>query len=279
MNTRKLLENGLFLSIEISPSLNKKIDFYLSNQYFSKIKSLISNIIITDSPLGKYTHNPILTASYIKQQTGISTIATFAMRDKNTPYSLAEIRTAEELGLNKYMFVTGDKTKSGKNVFEKNSTEFMKDVCLQKRKHSLNTLMFSTCSNILTSNVKKKIKNKVLNGADVIVSQPITEYKQAIELQNYIEELNKTLNLKRKITFVAGIFPIVNLKTAIFIKENVPGANVSDELFELLKKDNSINEVFEFNKQLIEKLINNNFNIHLMTANNFELMFKLLKYK
>ena len=275
-NIKDNLKDGDFLSIELSPSLNQHLDFYLKNNFFIKILSFISNIIVTDSPLGKYTHNPILTASYIQSQTNIQVISTFAMRDKNTPYSLSEIRTAEELNLCSYMFVTGDKTKDGKNVYEKSSTSFLKDVCIQKKTHHLNTLMFSTCSNVLTSNVKKRIRQKILNGADVIVSQPITSINEAYELKKYIDYLNNNLNIDREIYLVIGVFPVISLRTAMFIKNNVPGADVNDILIKLLKNDD-LNGAFNFNKKIIDTLIQDNFNIHLMTSNNFELMYNLIK--
>jgi len=273
--TRKQLLSGEFLSIELSPSLNKSLDFYLSNPIFNKILPNITDIIVTDSPLGKYTHNPILTAAYIQNNTGKNAIVTFAMRDKNTPYALAEIRTAEELKVDTYMFVTGDKTQSGKNVYEKSSTEFLKEVCIQKRSKNLNTLMFATCSNKLTDNVKKKIHKKIHNGADAIISQPITSIEEAEILRDFIEEENNISGLDRKVSFVAGIFPVIKLSTAIFLRDNVPGAEVSPELFKLLEAG-EIEKAYEYNKNIFDTLTKNNFNVHLMTANNFELMGKLI---
>jgi len=275
--TRKNLEKGEFLSIELSPSLNKSLDFYLSNKKFNKILPMVSDIIVTDSPLGKYTHNPILSASYIQNNTCKNTIVTFAMRDKNTPYALAEIITAEELKVDSYMFVTGDKTADGKNVFEKNSTDFMKEVCIQKQSKKLNTLMFSTCSNNLTDITKKKIKKKILNGADVIISQPIKNVKEAIEINEYIKELNNELCLGRNVYFVAGFFPIVKLKTAIFLRDKVKGAEVSEELFKILELEDEDNlKPIEFNKKIFNELIDRELNVHLMTANNFDIMLDII---
>ncbi len=274
--TRDLLKNGLFLSIEVSPSLEKNLDFYLKNSDFNNILPLVSDIIVTDSPLGKYTHNPVLSAAHIQHNTAKNTIVTFAMRDKNTPYSLAEIKTAEELQVDSYMFVTGDKTEDGKNVFEKNSTDFLEDVCKQKQALELNTLMFATCSNKLTENTKKKIRKKIINGADAIISQPITDIQEAMDLRDYINSLNKELDINRKVSFVAGVFPIVKFKTAIFIREKVKGAEVPEKLFKLLEED-KIEQAFKFNKKLFDDLTDNNFNIHLMTANNYKLMYDIIR--
>jgi len=270
-NSIENLTNGTFLSIELSPSLNKHIDDYLSNEDFINISPYFNHIIVTDSPLGRYTHNPILTSIYVQQQTGIKTIATFAMRDKNTPYALAEIRTAEALGLDSYMFLTGDKTKDGVNVFEKSSTDFMKEVCIQKRHNGLNTLMYTTCSNRLTDNVKKKIKKKIMNGGDVVVTQPITSYEEASALKEYFSELKDEKIVDRNFHLVIGFFPIIKFSTAKFLRENVPGAAVSDVLYALLEEGKE-DEAFEYNKSIYEKLIENNYNVHLMTANNFKTM-------
>jgi 5,10-methylenetetrahydrofolate reductase len=265
------LKDGTFLSIELSPSLNKHIDEYLTNEDFINICPNINHIIVTDSPLGKYTHNPILSSVYIKQQTNIKTIATFAMRDKNTPYALAEIRTAEALGLDSYMFLTGDKTKDGKNVFEKSSTEFMREVCIQKKKNGLKTLMYTTCSNNLTENVKKKIKKKIMNGGDVVVTQPITSYEEATQLKLYFEQLKNENIVDRDFHLVIGFFPIIKFSTAKFLRDNVPGAAVSDILYDLLKNGKE-EEAFLYNKTIYDNLIDNNYNVHLMTANNFKTM-------
>lgn len=272
---RGLLNKGLFLSIELSPNLQKNIDTYLKNKDFLNILPSISSIILTDSPLGRYTHNAIVSSIYVQQQTNINTVATFAMRDKNTPYALAQIRSSEMLNLTSYLFLTGDKTQEGKNVFEKNSTDFLKEVCFQKRKYDLNTLMFATCSNKLTDNQKKKIRKKVMNGADALVTQPITDYKEAEILREYFNELKSEKIVERDFNLVIGFFPIVTLRTAKFIRNNVPGAEVSDTLYALLEEDKA-QEAFLWNKKVLNKLLEKEFNIHLMTANDFHLMNKLL---
>jgi len=268
-----LIKNGKFLSIEISPSFKKSLGTFSRNEKLIKITKKVNSIILTDSPLGKYTHNSIMSSIYFQKEFNINAIATFAMRDKNIPYSLSEIKSSQYLGMKNFLFLTGDKTTEGKNVFEKNSTDFIKDVYEMRKEYDLNTIIFSSCSNKLTKTTKKKIMKKIENGSDCIISQPCTSFQEALDLKSYIEFCNSKLN--KNCNFVAGIFPVINLKTADFIINNVKGAEISYELYKYLK-DGDLDKAFEYNYKLFKDLKKNNINIHLMTANNFDLMLKIL---
>ena len=100
-------------------------------------------------------------------------------------------------------------------------------------------------------------------------------------LKNAKEELHKEQNQAQ---LILGFFPIVKLRTAQFLAAHVPGIHVPSLWMDKLARAKKISEEeekkvgFELSLNAFLELKKAHPKIHIMSANNFELVADLVKY-
>ena len=75
--------------------------------------------------------------------------------------------------------------------------------------------------------------NKINAGAEYAITQPIFAPEALLD---FIEKTNKKLNGNLTLPVVAGIWPLVSLKNALFLKNEVPGVYVPDSVIKKMEK-------------------------------------------
>ena len=75
--------------------------------------------------------------------------------------------------------------------------------------------------------------NKIDAGAEYIITQPVFDTDS---LFRFIDKLNKKLSEPISLPIVAGIWPLVSYKNAVFLKTEVPGVSVPDSIIERMEK-------------------------------------------
>ena len=149
-------------------------------------------------------------------------------------------------GLKNYLIVTGDPPKLGDYpgataVFDIDA------VGLAKVVHNLNcgldiagniinpptSILIGVGANPCAVNVEQELNhcdNKFLSGAEYAITQPIFDSNALID---FIEKAQKRgINLP----FVAGIWPLVSLKNALFLKNEVPGVVIPNSIIEKMER-------------------------------------------
>jgi homocysteine S-methyltransferase len=149
-------------------------------------------------------------------------------------------------GLKNYLIVTGDPPKLGD--YPNATAVFDIDaVGLTKVVHNLNhgfdiagnvinpptSILIGVGANPCAVDVEKEINhfyNKFMAGAEYSITQPVFDSDALI---SFIEKSHdKGINLP----VVAGIWPLVSLKNALFLKNEVPGVYVPDSVIEKMEK-------------------------------------------
>jgi len=127
----------------------------------------------------------------------------------------------------------------------------------------------------------KKFIKKLDHGALGVITQPVFDPQNALELLELFEEAKK-LSGNPKGVLILGLFPITRLKTAQFLASHVPGIHVPKTWLDTLYDAHMHGEAeeekrgFEMSKALFESIKAIHPKIHLMTANRFTLAKDLL---
>ena len=131
----------------------------------------------------------------------------------------------------------------------------------------------------------KKMATKIEHGAVGIITQPVYCVENATMLLDLLKDAKTELGKEQSQTqLILGFFPIVKLRTAQFLAAHVPGIHVPALWMDKLAKAKKVSEEeerkvgFELSLNAFVELKKIHPKIHMMSANNFELVADLLKY-
>ena len=279
---------------EFSTPCSFSLESYFS-LFTPELLKHLDAFVCTDSPLAKLKHNASLASLKLQNTFNIPSITTMSMRDKNTLALQSEIIGMNSLDLRLILSLTGDSPKLGnqpqcKGVFEGNSTLLLKLIASLNRKQDINSQnihgehktiygfsVLNSYSNKKES-LYKKMKQKIMHGAQAIFTQPVYDLQIAKELVAWNEEINKTYNTNA--ILMLGFFPITSYKTALFLHNKLPGVHVPTYWLESLKKaqDDNNEEIvgLQKSKNLFESIKAFHPKIHLMSANKPQLIQSIL---
>lgn len=294
------LKGGKFLTLETTPSHLPTVDNIISKIEVFEFCKHIDGFTTTDSPLSKLKYNPILAAIKLQQRFKKPVIATMTMRDRNKIALQSDLLGANDFDIRAILALTGDPAKMSdqpnvKGVFEGNSNLLLQII------NSFNNGMdyagkpFSQApkhitpfavSNSFSKNFKslqKRLHEKVKNGAVGIITQPVYDIENAKQLISLFDEAKSDFSDDRADSqLILGIFPIVKLRTAQFLKAHVPGIYVPDYWVDELTVAAKISEEEErkvglrLSQELYINIRKLHPKIHMMSANNFELANELI---
>lgn len=285
--------NAPFLSLEITPPLSGKIEA----DSIKELKNLdyINAFVCTDSPLARFKPSSILSSLKLQNFLQKPLICTLSMRDRNSIALCGDILAANELGVRAFLSLTGDSIKLGdctesKGVFEDNSLKLARIIDTLNSGYGINHkplsapvqkiynfhVINSYANNMesLKTKLAKKLSNSEVEG---FFTQPVYDEKSGEFLLNSLERLNSEYG--RKSVLIFGFYPILSYKTALFLRDKLPGVFVPEELIKSLESASKIGKQeeekvgFEQSAILLQKLQKLNNKIHFMNPNKF-LLFK-----
>lgn len=233
---KRFLDKEFIIAAELDPPDNSDFSRILSAA--RKLKdSGVDIITVSDSPLGHAKADPVFCSARIRRDVGIETLPHLCCRDRNINAIRSVLFAAHSEGIRSVLAVTGDpiaETDRGiiKPVFNMDSVKLMK---LMKE---LNDGVFASSPFIYggafdpaahnSSAALNRLDKKIECGASFVLTQPVFTDK-AIDC---IKEAKK-----KNIRILAGIMPMVSLRNALFMKNEVPGMVIPDELVERFKPD------------------------------------------
>ncbi|MBU8902266.1 MAG: bifunctional homocysteine S-methyltransferase/methylenetetrahydrofolate reductase [Victivallales bacterium] len=235
----KLFRGEFITSIEITPPRG----FELTTTIEKSIKCReagIDAINIPDGPRASSRISPIITAIEIQEKAGIEAVLHCCCRDKNLIGMQADLLGCASKNVNNILFITGDPPKLGdypfaSAVFDVDAIGILQ-VC-DKLNHGVDiggkTIGAPTpiCPGagadpnaIDMERELKRLREKVAAGAEYIITQPVFDSNALFEFMEKIADL--------KIPIIAGIWPLASYRNAQFMKNEVPGVSVPDEIME-----------------------------------------------
>ena len=242
---RKLFSGKKVVTMEITPPRSVILEPVLNKVRECK-ESGVDAINIPDGPRASSRISSLVTAIMIEREVGIETILHYCCRDRNLIGMQSDLLGGYAAGLKNYLIVTGDPPKLG-DYPEATAVFDIDAVGLTKVVHNLNrgfyiagniinpptAILAGVGANPCAVDVEKEInhlKNKFNAGAEYVITQPVFDPNA---LLSFIEKTEKAgINLP----LVAGIWPLVSLKNALFLKNEVPGVVVPDSVIEKMEK-------------------------------------------
>ncbi len=240
----QLHNNNFVIAAELDPPNTSDISKLLKAAEI--LKNCGVNIItVSDSPLGHAKMDPVLCSSKIKREIGIEVLPHICCRDRNINSLRSTLLGAHCEGIRAVLAVTGDpiaETDRGviKPVFNIDSTRLMQLIT------QLNDDIFADSPIIIggaydpapkkTEYSVRRVEKKLACGAGFVLTQPV-----------FSDEAINSINLAREkgIKVLAGIMPMVSYRNACFMKNEVPGMNIPDEIVNKFRPDMTRDEAAE----------------------------------
>ena len=267
---KKLFSPEKALTMEITPPRSVVLNSMLEKVRECK-NAGIDAINIPDGPRASSRISSLVAAIMIEKEIGIETILHYCCRDRNLIGMQSDLLGGYAAGLKNYLIVTGDPPKLGD--YPNATAVFDIDaVGLTKVVHNLNmgsdvagnlinpptSILIGVGANPCAVDIDKEINhfiNKINAGAEYAITQPIFDAQALID---FIEKTSKKLGKKLPIPIVAGIWPLVSLKNALFLKNEVPGVYVPDSVIEKMEKaktkEDGIKYGVEIAREIKEKI-------------------------
>ncbi|BAF71600.1 methylenetetrahydrofolate reductase [Sulfurovum sp. NBC37-1] len=290
-----------FITVEVNPPHGASLDKILEDIKKYKLHEKVTGFSCTDNPLAKLKMSGVLSAIRLQQTFKKPVIATMSMRDKNKLSLQSTLLGANDFDLRCILALTGDPAKFSdqpevKGVLERDSTLLLSIIY-----HLNNGVDYSNkplnpapkpiypfaVSNSYARNMRslqKRIVKKLDYGARAIITQPVYDLENAMELLELFEEA-KTMSVRetsKEAHLILGQFPIVRARTANFIDDKVPGISVPKDIIDemnLAAMDGEEKEQevgFTLSKKIFDEMMKKHGKVHMMTHNRFDLCSELI---
>lgn len=255
-------ESEKAISIEITPP--RSVDLTPMLEKVQKCKDVgVDAINIPDGPRASARISPMVAGVMIEQKIGIEVILHYCCRDRNLIGMQSDILGGYAAGIKNYLVITGDPPKLG-NYPQATAVFDVDAVGLTKVIHNLNrgediagneinpptSILIGVGANPCAINLKNEIKhfyNKIDAGAEYVMTQPVFD---ADTLLRFIDITSKY----KQIPVVAGIWPLVSLKNALFLKNEVPGVEIPDKIIERMEKANTKEDALKIGIEIAHEI-------------------------
>jgi homocysteine S-methyltransferase len=239
----KLARGELVTSVEIVPP--KGVDPAPMLAQCRALKAAgVDAVNVPDGPRAQSRMGVLPSALLIEREVGIETVIHYCCRDRNLLGMLSDILGAAAGGLRNILIITGDPPKMGPYpestaVFDIDSIGLANLV--YRLNHGLDPgnnpigaptkWVIGVGVNPGANDLDRELSRfawKVDAGAEFAVTQPVFDAQQ---LETFLKRVERF-----KTPIVAGIWPLVSLRNAEFLANEVPGVNVPDEVLARMRK-------------------------------------------
>jgi homocysteine S-methyltransferase len=246
-NLGKKLAAGEFItSVEITPPRGCDPKRVLKSTQKLK-ESGVDAINIPDGPRALTRMSAQHLSILIKQQVGIEPVLHYTCRDRNLLGMMSDMLGLDAVGIKNLLIITGDPPKMGD--FPDATAVF--DVDSVGLTHMVNNLNHgidlggnqvgcptsyligvgvNPCAIDMATELRR-FQWKVSAGADFAITQPVFDVRKLMEFLNKIKHLN--------IPIIAGVWPLISLRNAEFMNNEVPGISVPNEIMERMRQAKS----------------------------------------
>jgi methionine synthase / methylenetetrahydrofolate reductase(NADPH) len=240
------LSRGEFVgSVEIVPP--RGVDATRMLRDVARLKEAgVDAVNVPDGPRAQSRMGALMTSLLIEQQIGIESVTHYACRDRNLLGMLSDLLGASAIGLRNLLVVTGDPPKMG--PYPDATAVFDVDaIGLTNLVNNLNHGMdpggnsigqptrfaIGVGVNPVAIDPEHELKRfnwKVEAGAEFAITQPVFDPSQ---LEKFFERVGSP-----HIPIIAGIWPLVSVRNAEFLANEVPGVSVPDAVIARMRRAN-----------------------------------------
>jgi homocysteine S-methyltransferase len=263
----KLSRGEFVTSVEIVPP--RGVD---ASKMLRDVKSLkdagVDAVNVPDGPRAQSRMGALLTSLLIEQQVGIETVTHYCCRDRNLLGMLSDLLGASAIGLRNMLIITGDPPKMGPYpnataVFDIDSIGLTNLV--NNLNHGLDpggnaignptSFTIGVGVNPVAIDIDHELKRfawKVDAGAEFAITQPVFDVEQ---LESFLAKIEGT-----RIPIIAGIWPLVSLRNAEFMANEVPGVIVPPHITDRMRKasnkskEHGVKEGIAIAREMLERV-------------------------
>ena len=233
----KLARGAWVTSIELVPPRGYNLTEVVAKAAQCKAAG-VDAINIPDGPRASARISPLITALEIQQKAGLEAMLHVCARDRNIISLQADLLGCAAVGLRNLLFITGDPPKLGpypsaSGVFDVDSIGLVRLQARLNRGVDLGGqgIEPQTCAvigvgadpNALDFDREvRRFREKVEAGAEFAITQPVFAAEPLFRFLDAVADL--------KLPVLAGVWPLASFRNAQFMKNEVPGVVVPDEL-------------------------------------------------
>ncbi len=241
----KIARGERVTSVEIVPPRGVDASKMLSDVGALKREG-VDAVNVPDGPRAQSRMGAVMTSLLIEQQVGIETVTHYCCRDRNLLGMLSDLLGASAMGLRNLLVITGDPPKMGPYpdataVFDIDSIGLTNLV--RNLNHGLDPggnpigapTRYAIGVGVNPAAVDpalelKRFEFKVEAGAEYAITQPVFDVAQ---LERFLGEIDHV-----RIPIIAGIWPLVSVRNAEFLANEVPGVVVPESVITRMRRAN-----------------------------------------
>jgi homocysteine S-methyltransferase len=238
----KLAAGGFITTVEVVPP--KGID---PAPMLAQVRALASAgvdaVNVPDGPRAQSRMGAVLSGLLIQRETGVEAVVHYTCRDRNLLGMLSDLLGAAASGIHNLLLITGDPPKMGPYpdataVFDIDSIGLTNLVTglnhgLDPGHNSIGaptSFVVGVGINPAAPDLDRELRRfawKVEAGAEYAITQPVFDLDQ---LDRFLKRVEKY-----HVPIVAGVWPLVSLRNAEFLANEVPGVTVPDATLERMR--------------------------------------------
>ncbi|MGB4610302.1 MAG: bifunctional homocysteine S-methyltransferase/methylenetetrahydrofolate reductase [Saccharofermentanales bacterium] len=264
----RLLAGEQIVAIEYDTPTKANTEIYLKR--VAQLKAAGMDLMtIADNPNGQTRIDSSLMAARIKRESGVEVLPHFTCRDRNLFAIHSLLLGLATCGVHQVLAVTGDPIpledrNQIKSVFNVNSQSLLRYIAQLNQELAQPFVLCAALNvNVPRFDIElKKAKRKVESGAQVFLTQPIFTERGKENLMHAKQELGD------QIKFLAGIIPLVSEKNALFMKYEMTGIDVPDEIvkrYANLDREQAEKLALEISREIMADLSNVTDGFYLIT--------------
>jgi methionine synthase / methylenetetrahydrofolate reductase(NADPH) len=238
----KLADGRFVTTVEIVPP--KGVDPAPMFEQVRQLKAAgVDAVNVPDGPRAQSRMGALLSALMIEREVGLEAVVHYACRDRNLLGMLSDLLGAAAAGIRNLLIITGDPPKMGPYpeataVFDIDSIGLTNLVSRLNRgldpggnPIGLPTkFVIGVGVNPAAPDFERELKRfayKVEAGAEYAITQPVFDLEQLDRFLARVESF--------RIPIVAGIWPLISLRNAEFLANEVPGVSVPDAIVDRMR--------------------------------------------
>ena len=220
------------IAVELAPPVSANDEKLLEAAHFLRNED-VDVLTFPDSPSGRTRIDSVLMAEKIRRSTGMCVMPHICCRDKNAIAMRSLILGAHINDIHNLLIITGDPIPSlarqtVKSVFNFDSVGLMKIVRDMNQEYFPDApMVYGGAINQGRRNIEveiKRVKRKMEIGAEFFLTQPVFSKNDADRVRHIKESTGARI--------LCGIMPLISRKNASFMKNEIAGVDITDEIIQ-----------------------------------------------
>jgi methionine synthase I (cobalamin-dependent)/5,10-methylenetetrahydrofolate reductase len=245
---QKLNSGGFAISVEMDPPRGLSTHKLLAGA--SLVADAGADVInVADSPMARMRMSAWAVCDVVQRKVGVETTLHFPTRGRNLLRVQGDLLAAHALGIRNVFVIMGDPTSIGDYPEAMDNYDLVPSGLIKLIKQGFNTgvdhsgtsigqptnFFVGAALNLCPPDAEREIKNlhrKVKAGTDFFITQPIYRPQDGSSLLERYEAKYGKLNKP----VLAGILPLVSVRHANFLHNEVPGIFIPEETRQRIEK-------------------------------------------